>query len=174
MSEADMPPATAPARRLARLIELPWLGALMAGLGGALAIGVLAAVQAVEHLPVLIPPFGAARPRNVIGGHVISAAMGLGAVMVLGTGPLRMGAGVGLAIAAMLLTDTVHPPAGANPIVVAFARRVAIPFGACARRSRCHRRLGCGLQRIARSRRDLSGPGFKRWRGCGAGRRCRG
>lgn len=29
-----------------------------------------------------------------------------------------MAAGVGLAIAGMLLTDTLHPPAGANPIVV--------------------------------------------------------
>jgi CBS-domain-containing membrane protein len=33
---------------------------------------------------------------------------------------LGIALGVGLAIAAMMLTDTMHPPAGANPIVVAF------------------------------------------------------
>jgi len=32
-----------------------------------------------------------------------------------------MAVGVGLAIAGMLLTDTLHPPAGADPIVVVLA-----------------------------------------------------
>ena len=83
---------------------------------------------------LLIPPFGAscvlvfgvpaspfARPQNVIGGHVISAAMGLAAVSLFGAGALGMAIGVGLAIASMMVSDTVHPPAGANPIVVALA-----------------------------------------------------
>jgi CBS-domain-containing membrane protein len=119
-------------RARAWLAERPWRAALVAGLGGALTIGVLAALHAAETLPLLIPPFGAscvlvfgapaspfARPRNVIGGHLISAAMGLGAVAAFGAGPLAIALGVGLAIAAMMLSDTVHPPAGANPIVVA-------------------------------------------------------
>lgn len=112
--------------------RLPWRHALSAGLGGALAIALLAVVNGTEALPLLIPPFGAscvlvfgvaaspfARPRNVIGGHFVSAAVGIAAVAVLGAGALGMAAGVGLAIAAMILTDTIHPPAGANPIVVA-------------------------------------------------------
>jgi CBS-domain-containing membrane protein len=81
----------------------------------------------------LIAPFGAtcvlvfgvpaspfARPRNVIGGHLVTAFMGLLATSALGHGTLGIAVGLGLAIAAMILTDTVHPPAGANPIVVAF------------------------------------------------------
>lgn len=119
-------------RGLPWLAELPWRNALLAGLGGALTIGALATANATAALALLIPPFGAscvlvfgvpqspfARPRNVIGGHLVSAFMGLCAVALLGAGPLGIAAGVGLAIAAMMLSDTVHPPAGANPIVVA-------------------------------------------------------
>jgi CBS-domain-containing membrane protein len=41
---------------------------------------------------------------------------------MFGYGLLGASIGVGLAIAAMMLTDTVHPPAGANPIVVALTQ----------------------------------------------------
>lgn len=112
----------------------PWQAALLAGFGGFLTIGMLATINATEALPLLIAPFGAscvlvfgvpaspfARPRNVIGGHLVTALMGLIAVSLLGAGPLGIAAGVGLAIAAMMVTDTVHPPAGANPIVVALS-----------------------------------------------------
>jgi CBS-domain-containing membrane protein len=110
----------------------PWRAALLAGLGGTLTIGLLATVNAAGTLPLLIAPFGAscvlvfgvpaspfARPRNVIGGHLVTALMGLCSVSAFGFGPAGMAVGVGLAIAAMMVTDTVHPPAGANPIVVA-------------------------------------------------------
>jgi CBS-domain-containing membrane protein len=83
---------------------------------------------------LLIAPFGAscvlvfaipqsplAQPRNVIGGHLISTAAGLSVFGMLGQTPLAFALGVGLAIAAMLLTGTVHPPAGADPIVVILA-----------------------------------------------------
>lgn len=116
---------------LAWLSERPWRNALLAGLGGALAIGVLAALHAAHVAMLLIPPFGAscvlvfgvpaspfARPQNVIGGHVISAVMGLAAIYLAGPTAVGIGLGVGLAIAAMMVSDTVHPPAGANPIVV--------------------------------------------------------
>lgn len=133
MSSVDQLTETRFAQRALRFVaERPWRNALIAGLGGALTIAVLAAVHATHVAALLIPPFGAscvlvfgvpaspfARPRNVIGGHLVSAAVGLGAVAVLGTGPLGVAVGVGLAIAAMMVSDTVHPPAGANPIVVA-------------------------------------------------------
>lgn len=45
--------------------------------------------------------------------------MGFLATSLFGFGVLGIATGVGLAIAAMMMTDTVHPPAGANPIVVA-------------------------------------------------------
>jgi CBS-domain-containing membrane protein len=86
-------------------------------------------------MPLLLAPFGAscvlvfgvpaspfARLRNVVGGYLVSASVGLGAVAVLGPETAGMAAGVGLAIMAMMATDTVHPPAGAVPIVVALSR----------------------------------------------------
>jgi CBS-domain-containing membrane protein len=79
-------------------------------------------------LTLLVAPFGAscvlvvalpasplARPRNVIGGHLIATGAGLCVFTLLGAGPLTLALGVGLAISAMLLTGTLHPPARANP-----------------------------------------------------------
>ncbi|MDO7907692.1 HPP family protein [Paenibacillus sp. JX-17] len=58
------------------------------------------------------------QPRNIIGGHCISAFIGLAAFHLFGKEPWSIAAAVGLAIAAMMLTKTTHPPAGANPIVI--------------------------------------------------------
>jgi len=108
--------------------------ALLAGLGGALAIGVLALCARVATAPLIIAPFGAscvllfavpasplAQPRNVIGGHILSSLVGLAALTLLGHSPFAMTVGVGVAIAAMRLTGTLHPPAGADPIVIVAA-----------------------------------------------------
>jgi CBS-domain-containing membrane protein len=104
---------------------------LLAGIGSFIAIGALAHGETGLGLPLVVAPFGAscalvfgapssqlAKPRNVIGGHLISAALGLLAASLIASPALAMAAGVGLAIAGMLLTDTLHPPAGADPIVV--------------------------------------------------------
>jgi CBS-domain-containing membrane protein len=114
----------------------PWLRtravpAVLAGSGAFLALWALAATGKAAALPLVIAPFGAssvllfalpgsplAQPRNVIGGHLLSAAIGLVVLALVGSGPLALGLGVGLAIAAMQITGTTHPPAGANPIVV--------------------------------------------------------
>lgn len=118
----------------AQIAERPWRGALVAGAGAALAISFLGLLVNATHLALLIPPFGAscallfaapasplAQPKNVVGGHLLAAIAGLLMVSLFGPGVAAMAAGVGLAIAAMVLTDTLHPPAGANPIVVALA-----------------------------------------------------
>ena len=78
----------------------------------------------------LIPPFGAsmvlvmavhesplAHPKNVLFGHIISAFSGVFIYSILGFSFLSVGLGVGLAIFLMMTTKTVHPPAGANPII---------------------------------------------------------
>ena len=78
----------------------------------------------------LIPPFGAsmvlvmavhnsplANPKNVIFGHIIAAGCGVLIFSILGLSPLSLGLGVGLAIFLMIITKTIHPPAGANPII---------------------------------------------------------
>jgi CBS-domain-containing membrane protein len=112
----------------------PWKEPIFAGLGAFITIFALASARAELSSNLLIAPFGAscvlvfaipqsplAQPRNVVGGHLISTVAGLMVFNALGQTPLAFGLGVGLAITAMLLTGTVHPPAGADPIVVVFA-----------------------------------------------------
>ncbi|ABL69267.1 HPP family protein [Paracoccus denitrificans] len=65
-----------------------------------------------------LPQSPLARPRNVIGGHLLSALVGLLVLNLIGDSVLAMGVGVGLAIAVMQLTGTLHPPAGGDPLVV--------------------------------------------------------
>ena len=78
----------------------------------------------------LIPPFGAslvlvmavhesplASPRNVFFGHVLSASSGVLMFYFLGNTAFSIALGLGFAISLMMLTKTVHPPAGANPVI---------------------------------------------------------
>ena len=58
------------------------------------------------------------QPRNVIGGHFLSTLTGLSALTLFGQTWWGLGLAVGLAIALMMLTKTVHPPAGSNPVIV--------------------------------------------------------
>jgi CBS-domain-containing membrane protein len=48
--------------------------------------------------------------------------VGLAVFGLLGATPLALGLGVGLAITAMQSTGTLHPPAGADPIVAILAK----------------------------------------------------
>ena len=79
----------------------------------------------------LIPPFGAtmvlvmavhdsplAQPKNIILGHIFSALSGIISYYLLGNTFFSIGIAVGLAVFIMMITKTVHPPAGANPIIV--------------------------------------------------------
>lgn len=104
---------------------------MMAGLGGMIAISVVALMSARLDTLLVLGSFGAscvilfaypevpfAQPRNVIGGHFISALIGLLVVASLGVAWWSVGLAVGLAIASMMLTRTVHPPAGSNPVIV--------------------------------------------------------
>lgn len=108
--------------------------AAVSGLGGFATIYLLAQLSASLDAVLLIAPFGAscvlvfaipqsplAQPRNVIGGHFISALVGLAVLSLLGVSPLSYALAVGVAIATMQLTGTLHPPAGADPIVVLLA-----------------------------------------------------
>lgn len=105
---------------------------IIAGLSAALAIGVLAYLdQMIEGSFWLMAPFGAttvlvfalpqsplAQPRNVIFGHLLAASVGLVFVEFIGVYPWSMALATGTAITLMMLTKTVHPPAGANPILI--------------------------------------------------------
>jgi CBS-domain-containing membrane protein len=58
------------------------------------------------------------QPRNVIAGHVISSLVGLAFLTAFGPQWWALSLSVGTAIAIMMLTRTVHPPAGSNPVIV--------------------------------------------------------
>ncbi|GAB4485604.1 MAG: HPP family protein [Thermodesulfovibrionales bacterium] len=59
-----------------------------------------------------------AQPRNLVGGHVISALIGVASYQLLqGQVWLAAGVGVATAIAAMHATRTLHPPGGATALI---------------------------------------------------------
>ena len=59
-----------------------------------------------------------AQPRAIAGGHLLSAAVGLVMVKLVGPQPWAAAVAVGIAIIVMHATDTFHPPAGIDPLVV--------------------------------------------------------
>ena len=107
---------------------------LWSWLGSSIAIGCAASIASVAEMPFVFAPLGAsavlafavpdsplAQPRNILGGHLLSAIVGLVFLMVFGNAWWVMSLGVATAIAVMLLTKTVHPPAGANPLIILMA-----------------------------------------------------
>ncbi len=58
------------------------------------------------------------QPRNTVVGHVLGTAAGLLCLHGLGPEWWSAGLAVGLAIALMKATRTVHPPASSNPLIV--------------------------------------------------------
>jgi CBS-domain-containing membrane protein len=108
------------------------LWAVLAGsTGGALAIAAMEMYSATAQFPLVAIPFATsivlvmgspkaepAQPRALVGGHLVSTAVGLLAVKLLGPGVWVAAVAVGLAMIAMHLTGTFHPPAGIDPLVV--------------------------------------------------------
>ena len=103
----------------------------LAFLGGFLAIAVITLLAQGLHIALVLGSFGAScvlvfgypdvpfsQPRNVIAGHVLSTLVGLACVHLLGAHGWSAALAVGSAIALMMLTRTVHPPAGSNPVIV--------------------------------------------------------
>ena len=103
----------------------------IAGLGAAIAIGIMEWFSTASHFPIAVIPFAtsivlvigspdaeAAQPRALIGGHLVSTLAGLLLLKLTGPNAWAAAAGVGLAVLAMYLTGTFHPPAGINPLLV--------------------------------------------------------
>ena len=104
---------------------------IISALGAFICMFLIAYFNSIDTSNIwLIPPFGAslvlvmavhdsplASPRNVFFGHILSASSGVLMFYFLGETPLAIAAGLGLAIILMMLTKTVHPPAGANPVI---------------------------------------------------------
>ena len=104
---------------------------LISSFGAFLCMFLIAYFNTIDKSNVwLIPPFGAslvlvmavhdsplASPRNVFFGHVLSASSGVLMFYFFENTALSIALGLALAIMAMQITNTVHPPAGANPII---------------------------------------------------------
>ena len=105
-----------------------WLGSFL----GVAAVALLhAGLFEPRDLSLLIGSFGAsavllygavrsplAQPRNLIGGHVLSAIVGVSAQLWLGGTPwLAAALAVSVSIAIMHLTRTLHPPGGATALI---------------------------------------------------------
>jgi CBS-domain-containing membrane protein len=107
-----------------RDVWVSWLGTFAA-------IGIVAYLASATHRPLVLGSFGAScvllfafpaspfsQPRNVIGGHVVASAVGLVFLALLGAHWWSTALAAATAISVMLLTKTVHPPAGSNPVIV--------------------------------------------------------
>ena len=60
------------------------------------------------------------QPRALVGGHLISTVVGLALVSLTGPSPWAAACAVGIAMAAMHATRSFHPPAGIDPLIVAY------------------------------------------------------
>jgi len=107
---------------------------LIALLGGVLAIAAIAGLGDALTASLLLGSFGAScvlvfgfpdvpfsQPRNVMFGHFLSTFTGLLFLQICGPHWWAVALAVGTAIALMMLTRTVHPPAGSNPVIVFLA-----------------------------------------------------
>lgn len=107
------------------------LPAVLCGVGCAFAIYVMESSSALAAYPMAAIPFATsivlvisqpaaipAQPRALIGGHLISALIGMFVLALTGPGAVAAAVAVGLAVLVMMLTDTLHPPAGINPLLV--------------------------------------------------------
>jgi CBS-domain-containing membrane protein len=116
--------AALPPRAANKQVGLAWLG-------GCLAIAILAILSDSLSVALVLGSFGAScvlifgfpdapfsQPRNVIVGHGLSTFIGLLFLTLLGAHWWSLALAVGTAIALMMLTRTVHPPAGSNPVIV--------------------------------------------------------
>lgn len=100
-------------------------------LGGAAAILAMYFLAGFGQMPLMLVPFATsivlvmgmpeaepAQPRALVGGHLISASVGIVIALIAGPSPWTAAIAVGIAMAAMQLTRTYHPPAGIDPLII--------------------------------------------------------
>ncbi|ATG74399.1 HPP family protein [Zobellella denitrificans] len=105
--------------------------ATLAGLAAFVAVLCLSYLKSWAHFMVLSAPLGAtlvlllllpsaplSRPRHVILGHLLTTSLAVIGLELLPDPILGLATCFGLGITLMVLTDTLHPPAGANPILI--------------------------------------------------------
>ena len=116
--------AALPAAFSSKAVLLAWVGAFIA-------IAAVALLSNQLSYLLILGSFGAScvvlfaypdapfsQPRNVILGHFLSSLTGLIFISFFGVAWWVLAAAVASAIAVMMLTRTVHPPAGSNPVII--------------------------------------------------------
>jgi len=111
------------------IIRLLWCA-----LGVAAGIGLALSLAALPEPPFLLASLGgsavflfgltrapAAQPRALFGGHLGSALIGIACYQFFGDSLWVYALAQVLALWYMLLTKTVHPPAGANPLIMIYS-----------------------------------------------------
>jgi CBS-domain-containing membrane protein len=99
--------------------------------GGGAAILAMSFLAGFGEMPLMLVPFATSivlvlglpeaepsQPRALVGGHLISAAIGIVVALATGPSPWAAATAVGLAMMAMHLTRTFHPPAGIDPLII--------------------------------------------------------
>jgi|TARA_B110001454_G_C12699672_1_gene426036 CBS-domain-containing membrane protein len=113
------------------------LDALLSAIGAFVVISFLSFLNSSDSSNLwIIPPFGAtmvlvmaahesplAQPRNIFFGHTLSAASGVLIYFIFGFSIMSVGLGVALSVWVMMVTKTIHPPAGANPIIAIYGAK---------------------------------------------------
>lgn len=99
-------------------------------------IGIVTFLAFHKDIPILVASLGAsacllygapsvpfAQPRNAVAGHVMSACIGVACYQLLGAFWYSAALSVALAVAAMVFTRTVHPPAGATALIAVISKQ---------------------------------------------------
>ena len=107
---------------------------LLGALGATLGIVLLQVLSETSNIALLVAPFGATfvlvfalpesplvKPRAIIGGYLIATIIGMAFYQLMGNNPLSLGLAFGLSFVLMQLTKTLHPPAGAIPLLIMFS-----------------------------------------------------
>ncbi|MFI4979823.1 MAG: HPP family protein [Nevskiales bacterium] len=111
------------------------LEVVLAGLGAFAALALVGLLAATTKQALMLGSFGAScvllfgfpsspfsPAKNVICGHLLASFIGLLFLHLFGPGWLPLAGAGACALMAMMLTRTVHPPAGSNPVIVFLAQ----------------------------------------------------
>ncbi len=107
----------------------------VAAIGTFFGIALLKLIADGTSTPFLIAPFGATfvlifalpdsplvKNKNIVGGYLIAGFFGLAVLNIWGVNAWTLGLSVALSMFAMQSTHTMHPPAGAVPLLVMLSK----------------------------------------------------
>lgn len=110
----------------AHLIE-----SILAGIGAFIGLTMIGFIAEKAHTLMIIAPFGAtavllfsapqspfSKPLNIFGGYFVATVLGAAVLMYTPGGWLWIGIGLGFVIMLTHWAKVVHPPAGANFLIV--------------------------------------------------------